>query len=77
MSEESYLKALAEDVKWGESPDIQTISLELLAGYGEKAIPYLEEIRTVSTKEETRQACMEAIKRLQTMYKKVGRAMNR
>lgn len=65
VSEESYLKNLAEDAKWGTDADIQKVSLELLVGYGQKAIPYLEEILTVSTQEEIRQACADAIKRLQ------------
>ena len=65
LSEESYLKNLAEDIKWGESADIQQVSLDVLAGYGEKAIPYLQEILTISSRENIRQSCITAIERIQ------------
>ena len=65
MSEESYLKNLAEDIKWGESADIQQVSLDVLAGYGEKAIPYLQEILAISSRENIRQSCITAIERIQ------------
>ncbi len=58
------LRQLKEDAKWASSIESQVKAVRELGSLGEAARPLLEEVLQVSARDEIRQSCVEAIKKL-------------
>ncbi len=65
MDKSDALRELTIDAKWETNLEKQKRSIEKLGSYGRPAIPSLEEIMTVTTRDEIRQFCLNAIKGIQ------------
>jgi hypothetical protein len=68
MNEESNdIRDLTIEAKWETDLERQKRSIEKLGSYGITAMPSLEEIMTVTSREEIRQFCIDAIKGIQAI----------
>lgn len=66
MQESNDVRDLTMEAKWETDLEKQKKSIERLGSfYGMTAIPSLEEIMTVTSREEIRQFCIDAIKGIQ------------
>lgn len=65
MERSDALRELTIDAKWETNLEKQKRSIERLESYGNPAIPSLEEIMTVTTRDEIRKFCLDAIKGIQ------------
>jgi hypothetical protein len=65
MNESNAVRDLTIDAKWETDLEKQKSSIQKLGSYGKTAIPSLEEIMIVTSREEIRQFCIEAIKGIQ------------
>jgi hypothetical protein len=65
MDNSNALRELTIDAKWETNLEKQKRSIKKLGSYGSPAIPSLEEIITVTTRDEIRQFCLDAIKGIQ------------
>ncbi len=62
MSDTKAFFELKEKAKWARDVEEKKTAIKELSSYGEKAIPFLEEIRNVTAYEDIRSACIEAIR---------------
>jgi hypothetical protein len=65
MERSDALRELTIDAKWETNLEKQKRSIERIESYGSPAIPSLEEIMTVTTRDEIRKFCLDAIKGIQ------------
>jgi hypothetical protein len=65
-SEARELWRIKHRAKWSHSIREKKEAIKELSFHGEKAIPYLEEILNVTTYDEVRNACAEAIKAIKS-----------
>ncbi len=72
MERSDALRELTIDAKWETNLEKQKRSIERIESYGSPAIPSLEEIMTVTTRDEIRKFCLDAIKGIQ--QKNIGQA---
>jgi hypothetical protein len=63
----NYLRDLTAEAKWGTDSETQKRSIEELGSYGNIALPSLEEIMVVSSRDEIRQHCIDAIRGIERM----------
>ena len=62
MSEKKEIWELEQTAKWSHSLREKKIAIKEMSFHGELAIPYLDEVMNVTTYEEIKAACIEAIK---------------
>lgn len=62
MSEKKEIWELEQTAKWSHSLREKKIAIKELSFHGELAIPYLDEVMSVTTYDEIKAACIEAIK---------------
>lgn len=65
MHESHSLKDLIEEAKWGASIETQKKSIHELGSYGQEAIPALEEVRSVTARDEIRMEVEAALRNIQ------------
>lgn len=64
LADQEELRQLKEDAKWASSIEGQIKAVGELGALGEVALPSLEEVLQVSVRDEIKQSCIEAIKKL-------------
>lgn len=64
LVDQERLHQLKEDAKWASSIEGQMRAVRELGNLGEAALPSLEEVLQVSVRDEIRQCCVEAIRKL-------------
>jgi len=64
LVDQDRLRQLKEDAKWASSVEGQIRAVRKLGTFGEAALPSLEEVLQVSVREDIKQCCIEAIKKL-------------
>jgi hypothetical protein len=62
LSEKKEIWELEQTAKWSHSLRQKKIAIKELSFHGDLAIPYLDEVMNVTTYDEIKAACMEAIK---------------
>lgn len=68
MSSGEVLYQLKETAKWSRDPQEKKIAIKELTAFGERALPSLQEILSVSAYEEVKSACTDAIKAINKGY---------
>lgn len=63
-ADQDRLHQLKEDAKWASSVEGQIRAVRELGSLGKPALPVLEEVLQVSVRDEIRQCCVEAIRKL-------------
>jgi hypothetical protein len=64
LADQDRLHQLKEDAKWASSVEGQIKAVRELGSFGKDALPVLEEVLQVSVRDEIKQCCVEAIKKL-------------
>lgn len=62
MSEKKEIWELEQTAKWSHSLREKKMAIKEMSFHGELAIPYLDEVMNVTTYDEIKTACIEAIK---------------
>lgn len=62
MSERIEIWQLKETAKWADDPEAKKIAISKLSTHGDNALSVLEEIMNVTTHEQIKAACIDAIK---------------
>jgi len=62
LSEKKELWELKQTAKWSDNLREKKMAVKELSFHGEQAIPYLDEVMNVTTYDEIKAACIEAIK---------------
>jgi hypothetical protein len=62
LSEKKEIWELEQTAKWSHSLREKKMAIKELSFHGEQAIPYLDEVMNVTTYDEIKTACIEAIK---------------
>lgn len=64
LADQDRLHRLKEDAKWASSVEGQIRAVRELGSLGKPALPVLEEVLQVSVRDEIKQCCVEAIRKL-------------
>lgn len=64
LADQDRLHQLKEDAKWASSVEGQIRAVRELGSLGKDALPVLEEVLQVSVRDEIKQCCVEAIRKL-------------
>jgi hypothetical protein len=62
LAEKENLWELTQAAKWSDSLQEKKMAIKELSFHGEHAIQYLDEVKNVTTYDEIKVACLEAIK---------------
>ena len=69
MAEKENLWELTQAAKWSDSLQEKKMAIKELSFHGEHAIQYLDEVKNVTTYDEIKVACLEAIKAIKEKKK--------